>query len=162
MVETWYPTHPLITDDSSGNQWVFMALRSSNSGINGFAGRLPQSSGTTQFRYMYQISSGSSSGYSGGLAEASSTHMYFTSGCPATNTLHLLKVNKTTGAIDWQRRYHQLTTAEYRLFAIQWLIHLAMFMALGRSTTPTILVLTQWHWLCTTAAERCKPLMVHR
>ena len=103
--ETWYPTNPFITDDSSGNQWVFMALRSSNSAFTGFAGIRPQaSSGTTQFRYMYQISSGTNSGQSGGLAEASSTHMYFTSGCPATNTLHLLKVNKTTGAIDWQRR----------------------------------------------------------
>lgn len=104
--ETWYPTHPLITDDSSGNQWVFMALRSSNSAFTGFAGIKPQvpSSGSSQFRYMYQISSGTSSGHSGGLAEASSTHMYFTSGCPATNTLHLLKVNKTTGSIDWQRR----------------------------------------------------------
>lgn len=103
--ETWYPSHPFITNDSSGNQWVFMALRSSNSGYTGFAGVRPQAtSGTTQFRYMYQVSSGSNSGVSGGFAEASSTHMYFTSGCKATNTLHLLKVNKTTGAIDWQRR----------------------------------------------------------
>jgi hypothetical protein len=97
--QTWYPSSPILTE-VSGDQWCFMAIRTGSAGMFGYAGL--EVGTTTYDRRFYQLDA-AGNGKSGGLAECDATYMYMTWGDDARKNVQLVKVNKSTGVIDWQR-----------------------------------------------------------
>ena len=98
--QSMYPTST-IRATTSGNPWVYAAYRSSTQGRTGFYGC--QVNTTTYNRRAYTFNSGTT-GAVGGIAECDATYLYLTCYDYTGNTMHLLKVAKSDGAISWQRR----------------------------------------------------------
>ena len=98
--QTMYPASTIRATTSS-NPWVYAAYRSSTLGRVGFYGC--QVNTTTYNRRGYTFNSGVTSSI-GGLYECDATHLYLTCFDGTGNSMHLLKVAKSDGAISWQRK----------------------------------------------------------
>ena len=98
--QTMYPVSTIRATTSS-NPWVYTAFWTSTQGRTGFYGC--QVNTTTYNRRAYTFNSGTT-GTIGGIAECDATHLYLTCYDYTGNTMHLLKVAKSDGAISWQRK----------------------------------------------------------
>tara|TARA_B100001559_G_scaffold1267_1_gene1082 strand:- start:2336 stop:3799 length:1464 start_codon:yes stop_codon:yes gene_type:complete len=98
--QTIYPVSTIRATTSS-NPWVYAAFVTSTQGRTGFYGC--QVNTTTYNRRAYTFNSGTT-GSIGGIAECDATYLYLTCYDYTGNTMHLLKVAKSDGAISWQRK----------------------------------------------------------
>ena len=89
-----------VSTDASANDWFYIQYRNTSGGI-GVQG--VQIGAATYMARIYFPTSGTTLGV-GGVCEADADNLYFTFGDPTNKKFHLLKVAKSDGAIQWQRK----------------------------------------------------------
>lgn len=93
------PSSACVATDSSDNDWFYIQYRTSGGmGVQGV-----QIGTTTYMSKGYFPSSGTSVNH-GGVCGADANNLYFTFSDSSNQKLHLLKVAKSNGAIQWQRK----------------------------------------------------------
>ncbi len=97
---TTYPSSACVSTDGSGNDWFYIQYRNTQGGV-GVQG--VQIGTTTYMAKIYYPSSGTGVS-SGGLCTADANNLYFTFGDSTNKKLHLLKIAKSNGSIQWQRK----------------------------------------------------------
>ena len=95
-----YPTSACVSTDSSGNDWFYIQYKNGALG----AGVQGVEIGTTTYMTKFYFTSGGTGGASGGLCTADANNLYFTFGDATNKKLHLLKIAKSNGSIQWQRK----------------------------------------------------------
>jgi hypothetical protein len=95
------PTSACVSADSSGNDWFYIQWRNSATAVTGVVG--VEIGTTTSIGPGYAPSSGAGS-QGGGVCGADANNLYFVFGDTSNSKVHLLKVAKSDGAIQWQRK----------------------------------------------------------
>ena len=97
---TTYPVSACVSTDSDGDDWFYIQYRNASNGC----GVQGVEIGTTNYMAkMYYPSSGTGA-QSGGLCTADANNLYFTFGDSTNQKVHLLKIAKSNGSIQWQRK----------------------------------------------------------
>ena len=93
------PTSACVATDGSANDWFYVQYRTSGGvGVQGV-----QIGTTTYMSKGYFPSSGTTVNH-GGVCNADADNLYFTFGDSGNKKFHLLKIAKSNGAIQWQRK----------------------------------------------------------
>lgn len=97
---TTYPTGACVSTDGSGDDWFYMQYKNTSGGV-GVQG--VEIGAATYMAKAYFPSSGTGV-QNGGICEADANNLYFTFGDSTNKKLHLLKIAKSNGSIQWQRK----------------------------------------------------------
>lgn len=99
--QTLYSGPSCVSTDSSSNDWLYTQTRNTSTGytyINGVQ------IGTTTYMYKrYSPASGTGAEF-GGVCGADASNLYVSFGDSTNRVMHLLKVAKSDGAVQWQRK----------------------------------------------------------
>ena len=99
--QTIYSGPGCVSTDSSGDDWFYCQTRNAATGytfINGVE------IGTTTYMYKrYSPASGTGAQF-GGVCGADASNLYVSFGDSTNRVMHLLKVAKSDGAVQWQRK----------------------------------------------------------
>ena len=95
-----YPSSACVSTDGSGDDWFYIQYKNGGNGC----GVQGVEIGTTTYMARFYFPSSGTGAASGGLCTADADNLYFTFGDGTNLKFHLLKIAKSNGNIQWQRK----------------------------------------------------------